>query len=279
MDNERKNINEVPSRPSASIEFPISEFDKWVADVVPTTAPLPRWTALNAIRHLNRAWRIRSLDPEMSMFRAITAEEEAATSLFLALKQQHYQGAKRIKHHNHIHKNGLIPFVDAVSRLFEKLRTDLPKTKLYFDGSQNPARLFLRVELPNPTTGQLMWGLPQPPLHFSFSSEEEGYNSRLYAFEREIQQIATEMGAATIIDHIRERANLRNKLLYAASEGYPSISGDIEASLRSYQRNVFTILKLYLMIDPYPKQQNFVQQCLDAYLKMLKLVPSDVTFK
>jgi len=81
------------------------------------------------------------------------------------------------------------------------------------------------------------------------------------------------------MDHIRWRAKFRNKLLYAASEGYPAVTGAPEAGLRSYQRNVFTILKLYLMIDPYPKQQDFVQQSLDAYLKMLKRVPRDVVFE
>jgi hypothetical protein len=272
-------MSKEPARFSDSIEIPLSELDKGIADVVPAMAPPPRWAAFNAIRHLNSSWRLRSLDPEMAAFRAITAEEEAATALFLSLKRRHYRGAQWIKHHNHVHKNGVIPFVDSVSRLFERFRTFLPRTELYFDTAQSPARLVLRLKLPNPATGELVWAHPQPPLHFSFSSGGKEKSSSLYTFEREIQQIATETGVATIIEHIKERANLRNKLLYSASEGYPDISGDIELGLRSYQRNVFVILKIYLMVDPYPNQQNFIQQCLDAYLNMLKLVPPDVSFE
>lgn len=270
-------MSEEPARQSDYIAFPISELDRWVVDLVAELAPPSRWAAINALRHLNSAWRLRSSDTEMAVFRAITAEEEAATGLFLSLKSRHYQGASRIKHRDHVHKNALIPFIGAVSRLFASMRATLPQTQLQIDTKQNPVRLVLVLEFPNPATGEKLWAFPQPPLHFSVTGQEE--NAELYAFEREIQQIATEKGVATIIAYIRERANLRNRLLYATSEGYPGISGDIEVSLKKYQRHVFTILRIHLMLDPYPNQQNFIQQCLNAYLKMLKLIPSDVSFE
>jgi hypothetical protein len=271
------------SRISDSIEFPLKDLDKNIADIVPLMPPPARWAAFNAIRNLNLSWRMLSLDPEMALFRAITAEEEAAASLFLSLKRRHYNGATNIRHHDHIHKNGLIPFIGAVSRLLKRIREIRPQMdqmQLLINDKQKPARLLLRVKIPKPGTEEYRWGEPTPPLHFLFSIHKKQANSSdIYDFRQEIMQIATERGSASIMDHIRERANFRNRLLYAAANGYPCVVGDINPALLRYQRNVFTILKLYLMIDPYPKQQSFVQQCLSAYLKMLNLVPQDVVFE
>src|SRR4030042_2912383 len=103
---------EQNQRLSDSIEFPLIEFDKAIIDIVPFMPAPPQWAAFNALRHLDKAWRLRATDTEMSMFRAITAEEEVATALFLSLKRRHYVGANRLKHRDHVHKNAVIPFVD-----------------------------------------------------------------------------------------------------------------------------------------------------------------------
>lgn len=42
----------------------------------------------NAIHHLKMAFKIKNLDPEMALFRAITAEEEVSRAIFIILKDQ-----------------------------------------------------------------------------------------------------------------------------------------------------------------------------------------------
>jgi hypothetical protein len=51
--------------------------------------------AKNALDHLRNAWKIKKIDKEMCVFRGITAEEEAASSLFYVLKNQRYQNSKK----------------------------------------------------------------------------------------------------------------------------------------------------------------------------------------
>lgn len=57
------------------------------------------------------AWKIKDIDPEMSVFRSITAEEEAATAIFLSLKEKKYENAEKLKFQDHSYKQALEPFI------------------------------------------------------------------------------------------------------------------------------------------------------------------------
>lgn len=266
-------------KPSANIVFPISDFDTVLADTIPLMKPPGKWAAFNSIRHLNRAWKLKDHDLEMAVFRAITAEEEAATALFHSLKRHHYNSSDRLKTRDHVHKNAVIPFMDAVSRVFARFQDVVPETEFLFDEEVNPPAIQIRFRLPS-TSGEInVWGYPIPPLNFSLREQKGDQEHRIADFEAEIQQIAKEANAKTIIDHLRERANTRNRLLYAASTGYPGVECDAIAALSHFQRNVFTILRLFVLIDPYPQHQLFVQQCLSAFTSMLAVVPRSVKFE
>lgn len=134
---ERGNMNQQNAlpRPSKSLIFQVSDFDREVADVVSTIPPPARWSGFNAIRHLNKAWRLREDDREMAMFRAITAEEEAATAIFHSLQRLRYPGASGLNPRNHIHKNALAPFLHAVAMAlnqvpFDKFRGTLQNSSI-----------------------------------------------------------------------------------------------------------------------------------------------------
>lgn len=60
------------------------------------------YAAANAIHHLRRAWDIRSIDPAMAAFRAITAEEGAASALVLLLREKKYPHAARLSFRDHV---------------------------------------------------------------------------------------------------------------------------------------------------------------------------------
>jgi hypothetical protein len=262
-------------KPSDSIKFYISEFDKEVADILPLMKAPGKWAAMNAIRHLNKAWGIHEVDPAMAIFRAITAEEEASTALFHALKRHKYNGAEKLNFHNHIHKNSVIPCIDAVSRAFANIGEHAPTTQLFIDKEKNPPLLLIRFKVPFLPE---IWGQPIPPLNFSLSVETQENQKFIHDFAKEIEQIASEKNVKRIDKHLKDRANTRNKLLYASPEGRPEVKGDIVKPLKAFQRNAFTILRIFLMVDPYPEQQLFVQQVLDTFLKMLKILPADTQF-
>jgi hypothetical protein len=267
-------------RPSATIEFETTELEREIADLLPLYQSSSRFPAFNALRHLNRAWRIRLLDPEMTVFRCITAEEEAATAVFKALQRHGYHRAEKLNSHNHVHKNALIPFVAAVSRILAGVRENAPETQLLFDKNLSPPELHLQIKVPHPITGEALWATPVPPLHFSMSRTASPLEKGVRVdFSAGMQEVASEANAKSVTAHLRDRANKRNRILYAAETGYPGVAGDIEAGFKQYKRNVYTLLKLYVMIDPYPKHQDFVQQCLAGFLKTLKLLPEDVAFE
>jgi hypothetical protein len=266
------------TKPSDSILFPISEMDKGIADLIPQLPAPPKWPAFNALNHLNRAWKIREIDPHMAIFRSITAEEEAATALFLSLKRRHYIGSDKLKQRDHMHKNAVIPFFSAISRVLVKVKDRMPKFELILDTNNRLPLLQIRFNIIHPITGEPSMAYPDPPLHFSLLGGRSRDAMKTEDFSLGIDEIVTSRNVKSIIEHIKNRANLRNQVLYAGANGYPMIGGDIEKGLLLYQKNVFFILRIYLLIDPYPMKQLFVQQALYAYLKTLKLLPADFKF-
>jgi hypothetical protein len=78
------------------------EFDRELANCINDSAKgYSKQCARSAIHHLELAWKIKDVDPEMAIFRAITSEEEAATAIFIALKDKGYLNAKKIKFKKH----------------------------------------------------------------------------------------------------------------------------------------------------------------------------------
>lgn len=263
---------------SNSIVFPISELNRSIVDAIPTMPAQPKWPALQAVRHLNRAWKIRELDPEMAIFRSITAEEEAATAVFHSLRRRGYEGANKLKPRDHIHKNAVIPFFEAITRVLAKVGQMMPSTQLCLDCNNKPPLLIVRFEYIDPVSGEKLWAHPQPPLHFSLKGGPADGEMKTEDFSDGINDIVNAMNMNDIIEYLRNRANQRNQILYAGADGYPSIGGDVDKALELYQRHVFVLLRMYFLIDPYKDKQLFVQQALYAFLKMLNLIPKEVVF-
>ena len=265
------------TRTSDSLIFELSDFDREIADVIPGLSGRQKWSALSAIRHLNRAWKIKTIDPEMAVFRAITAEEESATALFYSLRHLQYEGAKKLKPHNHVHKNAVVPFLRAIGMAFQRVPFEEIEGTFHIVDHNNRRAIQVRWKVP--------W-LPDNiriesvgPLHFTYSEGKKGSESHPANFIDQLQQLAEQTESEDIIDHIRERANLRNQLLYAAPDGLPAVEVAIEPILAGYQKRVFANLCLLLMIDPYAKKQDFVQHALNVFLQVVRAVPRSIQFQ
>lgn len=218
-----------------------------------------RHCALHAFHHLERAQSIVGIDPEMAMFRAITAEEEAATAVFFALRQRQYDRATATEFRSHVHKLGVYPFLMQINDFFASLK-HLPRTRLRRIEEQGQPRLVVEIETPD---GR--WGQPVPPLNMLIS---EG-NGRPYHFERQLAELASGPASGDVQKQIETIANTRNLLLYANESGRPGIVGGTEKILAEQRKRVVTLNLLVCMIAPYSERAILVQQCLNAFLLMM----------
>jgi hypothetical protein len=246
------------------MKLELSELDQEVKNIVEEQAKgLVKSCAKNAIRHLEKAWDIKDIDPEMSIFRAITAEEEAATSIFIALKEKGYENASKIKLKNHTYNNGISPFFLAISQFMADASRfqwfPFKHYNLIVKSSEVPKKLELSFVLLND-----VGAMPIPPLNFSIKK-----NNKLYHFENELNEITSGESRDQFIKHIKQLANLRNCLIYANHEGIPTVNSEIEGHLRLRKKIVFNFLRVLCLIFPYSQKASFVQQALNAYLKML----------
>lgn len=249
-----------------------------MADMIPQMSSPSKWPAFNAVRHLNRAWGLRQSDPEMMAFRCITAEEEAATALFRSLQRHKYRGADKLKPRHHVHKNAVTPFLTAVgNEMAKSAGAEPPETQIFLNQTRLPWTFEVKVKIGALPDGRELWA-KSLPLHFGLSEIVDG-NETVVDFKEQMELVAAGANAQSVSKYLIERANLRNRLLYAASDGYTQMVGDVDEIFAYYKRNTFVIIQLYLMIEPFGKIQMFVQHCLEAFLEIIAAAPNERIFK
>jgi hypothetical protein len=240
-----------------------AEFDKELFACISNNAKgHSKHCARNAIHHLERAWSLKEIDPEMAVFRAITAEEEAATAIFLVLKEQGYENAEKIKFKKHSYKQALEPFLRAIGMFADKWskEPDFPfgsKYELSLEGKDEEKKLSISFNFQEGMITCI------PPLGFSIK-----LNDKQYFFEKELFEITSGKTREDIVKHVERIANRRNELLYAQPNGIPSVS-DIDGFLERRRDVVIGFLRIYGLIYPYREKAVFVQQALNAYLTMM----------
>jgi len=242
-----------------------------VARVVERTVGHGKHCARSAVAHICRAWRIQVVDPEMAAFRALTAEEEAATAIFHALKRLRYHGADRLGLRDHTHKAAVRPFFEAISESFAKGGLNTYRPALIIDETGREPKLMTQLQIPGPG-GRPLFAYPQPPLHFSVN-----VNDRCHDFTEELDRACSVHNVNSMIEYIRTRGNRRNRLLYATAGGVPKISCTPELFLLTERDITFQLLSVFLLIDLNPERQGFVEQAVTAFLKMLGRLPTDLS--
>jgi len=241
----------------------LTELQELVCQMILTTPAPGKHAARSAVRHTLMAWEIRHRDPEMAAFHALTAEEESATAVFHTLQRHRYTGSRKLNPRDHLHKNALRPFLVSVAKVLQNLnRVGIP-IKFELNERSKPAlfRVGLLVPQPDGSRGLLY---PEPPLNFSASID-----GKVHDFSPEIDELANTRHARSVRQYFEELANRRNRILYAHPNGLPSVGGNVESAVMRTRDSVFWNLVLYLLIDQHRGGQLFVQQCFDAFLKLL----------
>ena len=223
--------------------------------------------ALHSFHHLKKAEEIIEIDPEMAAFRAITAEEEAATALFFSLRERQYEGANKIQYKNHLYKLGLHRFLLEVIKFLAPMKDQYPQRRLRkIETDLGEPRLIWEFE-----THEGNWAQPVPPLHLMILDAV----GRPYHFEREIEALKSESKQNDLKKYLKAIANQRNELLYATDQGRPRIAGVLSEILAEQRRRVVRIESLVCMIQPYKEKALFVQQCLNAFLFMVGKIDNE----
>ena len=107
----------------------------------------------------------------------------------------------------------------------------------------------------------------KPVPAFNFVSKINGV---VYDFSHHTNLLNDIGNTKEVIDYLRKGEDNRNLFLYA-SNGIRQIKKNfVEGFIKEQYSNVTQLLIIYLLIDTCPKQQPFIQQCLDGFLKMLK---------
>lgn len=229
-----------------------------IASLILKTHIPERHAARNALAHIEKAWIIRDIDPAMSVFRAITGVEEATTAIFHALKRKKYDNAKCLNKKRHFHKAAMHPFLSAIATVFDSI--DI-KVQLHFDSKEKNPKL--KVAILSPFDDGFLY--PDPPLHYLVSK-----NGSIYDFSHEIENIITTQNAESFLQYSHDLAQERNNILYAKHNGIPAIR-IADKYLYRKESLIVTLLAIFLFIAQYNEKQLFVQQALDAYVKILKL--------
>ena len=264
--------------------FKVKEkFDKELLDSIKEKAKGQSKNCIfNAVHHLEMAHKIKNIDPEMACFRCITAEEEAASAIFLILKEHQYDNAKKIRHMNHNYKQALNDFIISVVDFLnsQALDKNFPfKNNISLVFNHNTGLVELNIYFKN----KPLTATPKPPLDFSITINDQPYH-----FENELKKLASHKNVKKLEDAISEKANFRILLLYASSQGSTKIKeGTIENIIDDQYNIVFKFIRIYGLIYPYKKDKPvFVQQTLNAFLVMMealavedekKLLPEDKT--
>ena len=255
------------------MEFKVKEkFDQKLLDSIKKKAKGQSKNCLfNAIHHLEMSYKIKDIDPEMACFRCITAEEEAATAIFLMLKEHMYDNAKKIKHMNHGYKQALNDFIGGILSFFhhDALQENFPfkdEIRFYFNDDTE------LVELKIPFKENLLVATPISPLNFQIK-----INDKPYYFQNELEELASHKNVQKLKDAIDKKANFRNLLLYAGPQGGTRIKeGTIEKIIDEHYDIVFKFIRIYGMIYPYKNDKPvFVQQALNAFLIMMEAITDE----
>lgn len=215
-----------------------------------------------AFIHLAFAHRIKDVDPAMAVFRAITAEEEAATALLRALLARGYAEKSEILPKDHFQKAAVYPYLLAITKHTSYLRMNgIKEVKLGIPNNEETPRLQLALVLDGDNDGIV--ARPDPPLNLRIREAGEVVNYRKYFLE-----LISPSGFEDIRNYLNTKKNQRNLLLYASPSGLLNPGAIDDSTLLDYKRRIMVILKAALLIWPYQEPQPFVQEAVRSFIEL-----------
>ncbi len=220
----------------------------------------------SALHQLKRAEALIEIDPEMAAFRSITAEEEAASGLLRCLSELGYPRSNELNPHNHTHKHAVFPFMEILGIFFKQTISEYVQNfSLHIKEDNGETRLTLALTLS--FFGEDRIAYPTPPLNFVVSLVN---STKAMDYSRQIDEFIRSTKMPSIKTFLKREANLRNKILYASPDGYPTLENFTSDFIKNRYHRVLSILNLYLMIFPYKEHQLYVTQAIEVFVDWIK---------
>lgn len=225
--------------------------------------------ARNAMSHLFMATQIAKIDPLMAAFRAICAEEEAATALICSLKKHRYKDVERIKFHSHQDKQSVVVFIQLMKEWYVNFHPEIDDRldQVRFYPRDVAGRKAIGVFLPIKGTDKSIF--IEPPL----SLQARGAQGWAPIIRQGVGKICIQGGYNKFTEMIKNRANFRNRLLYASDSYIPGWSGDVGHFIVNQSGIVGALLRTLGMIDPWSpsayERSSLVEACIEVYLELM----------
>jgi hypothetical protein len=246
-------------------ELELTQIQRLICDHISNSTGAGKHSAKSAVAHITRAWKIRNIDPEMSLFRAITGEDESVTAMFHALKRIGYRNANKLDPQNRAHKGTVQPFISAVEEKFQPFQIGELLPQILFNTDEKPPRLRTRITRTTPG-GEKVSVYPLSSLELAVQRD-----GRVFDFSEELSQIVDDNTIDDVVNEIADNENLRNMLMHGSLSGVPGIETLVERFLKNKQERIFRNLILFLLIDFSP-QQPFVQHTVNSFLELVRQV-------
>ncbi len=213
-----------------------------------------------AFIHLSLAHRLKDIDPAMAIFRAITAEEEAATGLLRALQTRGYVGPGELLPKDHLQKAAVYPYLRAITKHTSDLRLNgIKEVRLGIPKDVEKPKLQLTLLLDGENDGIVAH--PDPPLNLCIREGGESVD-----YQKCFRELISPIGFEDIRKYLNVKKNVRNLLLYASPQGLLDPGPVADSTLTGYKHRIMTILKAALLVWPYTEVQPFVQEAVRSFL-------------
>lgn len=219
----------------------------------------------SAVDHLRRARLIQDIDPAMAVFRGLTAEEEAASGLMHAFAHRGYPNANLLKPRDHVQKHAVTPFLRSLLHHLSEIKLNgVRGIRLAMAKEASDPKLLVAFQLDGP--GEPHVATPVPPLNLSVREGDASFPD----LSRNMKELFEPTGYKNALKFLQAEANLRNRVLYAAPDGYPQVEDLQPEYLIERQKRVFMILKATLLVLPYEEIQPFASEALNSFLRLVK---------
>mgnify|MGYP001585944136 CR=1 FL=1 len=129
------------------------------------------------------------------------------------------------------------------------------------------------LTFPVTINGESHWAYPIPPLNFGVKVGEAASPP---SYESQITSLVDAMEAKDILSYLKNEANVRNKVLYASTDGHPIITDLKPEFLSDKTSHVMNLLQAYLLIKPWREIQPYVQDSVGAFLSMVGALESKI---
>lgn len=260
-------MTSVPDPEGSETELPLNDQQRALEGCIGRLPGRVGQCGRNAFRHLRRAWALHGIDDDMAAFRAITAEEEAASALLRSLQDKRYPGAEALNFRDHVHKVAAMQFILAVVKVLKVGERLHPAYVLEHGAS--PPRIRLRLDLhASGMAPEPLWAMPDQPLNFVISRQSGPGQWSVETFAEELQALVAGRGFAKFASLVEKEANFRNEILYASDTGVPRLEIERGFILQRLRR-VTALLLLTIAVSQSPSHQLLAAQCVQAFIDVL----------